>query len=619
MTVKRRRRSPRQGVLAEPLRTAHVAQPPALEIGRPSLLALPVAVQLSTADSPSDTLLDRARVHWQFGAWDALAAIDLDSIRHHPARAQLALLAASGHQQLGHGDTAQECRKRSLEWGCCRKLVAQALASGALTSLGRAATLLGEDERAIAHYRSALQIVCPWIDLLLVGTARAAHQRTLLENDRQALRKRITEQQQPDIHPVESEAHLIDSDASLSHTTTLRIGYESFCLLLKASNEDTSIVSIVESSHSYEPWLTSLLACLARPDQVVLDIGANIGVISAFLACLDDSTRVYAFEPLPRNLELLRENMAPFGSVTIIDAAAGDRVDPVRLLVHRSSDGVDFGGAMIDTNSAANEDGIDGVRQIRLDDWAFALSLDRLDIVKLDVEGFELNVLRGASGLLARFQPTVFVEFFPHKLRLMDADADLELFLVLSAGWRHVYMIARADGSLIPVRSYAELRALMMTGHGVEDLLCARAQDLTRLEQRVSHAHRYSTYGPSFHSVGARLTATHLGQYPDGWIDQRESAVLMRSEQRTCVNLQILEATVGQRVDVYFGNERHRIDIGGPGAVGVSFKATMSAGANFIFIETTAHASAASYFQNQDPRHISVSVKLTFDTLGHEE
>lgn len=138
---------------------------------------------------------------------------------------------------------------------------------------------------------------------------------------------------------------------------------------------------------------------LIEPGDTVIDCGANEGYTAILAAIKAGQTgRVLAFEPAPHNiapvnlnlrLNHLRERVAVFA------AAAGDR-----------SGQLGFAG-----ESAVP--GQDGVIVHALDDMPL-LREQPLHVIKIDVEGYEMRVLRGASKLIARYRPRILVELHLH-------------------------------------------------------------------------------------------------------------------------------------------------------------------------------------------------------------
>ena len=119
-----------------------------------------------------ENLLERARTQWQFGDWESLIKIERETLQHHPDRAKLALLAAAGHLQQGDNNTAMQFTRLAQEWGCSKKLISQILIAGVHNSLGRAAAVNGQDQRALQHFENA------------IATGVQANERRLLTNAR---------------------------------------------------------------------------------------------------------------------------------------------------------------------------------------------------------------------------------------------------------------------------------------------------------------------------------------------------------------------------------------------------------------------------------------------------
>ena len=141
----------------------------------------------------------------------------------------------------------------------------------------------------------------------------------------------------------------------------------------------------------------------ARPGDILLDIGANIGYVSAcFLAKVRDS-RVIAVEPQPQTVDLLRSNLSQFG--------ARANVAPVAI-----SDQEGDGFLQIDrVNRGASKLVSEGSGQsARVELWTPARLFDtfkppKVDLVKIDVEGHEEAVFRALQPSLAEFRPRLIL------------------------------------------------------------------------------------------------------------------------------------------------------------------------------------------------------------------
>jgi FkbM family methyltransferase len=181
----------------------------------------------------------------------------------------------------------------------------------------------------------------------------------------------------------------------------------------------------------YEPLTTDLVRAELRPGDVVLDIGANIGYYTLIFAKgVGPAGRVVAFEPEPGNFNLLEENVAAnaYHNVTLARLAVSDRAGRARLYLD-----ADNAGDCRMYDSHDHRPAVD-VETVRLDDhlaW-----LDRIDLIKMDIQGAEPAALRGMRGLLERHRRArLLVEFWPYGLRLFGADAKEFLDTLCDAGF----------------------------------------------------------------------------------------------------------------------------------------------------------------------------------------
>ncbi len=143
-----------------------------------------------------------------------------------------------------------------------------------------------------------------------------------------------------------------------------------------------------------------------KPGMVVIDVGANIGVHTvAFSKMLQGSGLVLSFEPLPTTYNLLAANLEINGinNVFAQRAAVGATVASLQLPHVDPDTQANFG-----TFNAIKEAKPMGVPtpQTTID----AMGVERCDLIKIDVEGSEMDVLRGASKTIAKYSPVVFAE-----------------------------------------------------------------------------------------------------------------------------------------------------------------------------------------------------------------
>jgi FkbM family methyltransferase len=168
--------------------------------------------------------------------------------------------------------------------------------------------------------------------------------------------------------------------------------------------------NIILAQGGYEPFERALILRLAQGAKVVFDIGANIGWYSLHIAQQEPQARVYAFEPVPATHERLIANLAQNG--------VGARITPIRDGLSDAPGDFDMFVPATSGSPAASLNELhptEGSRRVAcrfttLDDFVDAQRIERLDVVKCDVEGAELRVLKGGEKSLARLRPAVVME-----------------------------------------------------------------------------------------------------------------------------------------------------------------------------------------------------------------
>ena len=182
-------------------------------------------------------------------------------------------------------------------------------------------------------------------------------------------------------------------------------------------------------TEKYEPDVWKHVMGEARIGDVVADVGANIGLYAIALAKrVGDGGKVHAFEPDPANFRAL-DRHCRLNQVTA-------RVVPYQVAVTGTDGRVAFEagrGSESRIGSGALVSEVDGVRL----DSVFAG--DRIDILKIDVEGFEEAVLKGGSELLsdrARGPRIIYIEVHPFAWREVKTTSETLLTLLTDYGYR---------------------------------------------------------------------------------------------------------------------------------------------------------------------------------------
>ena len=175
------------------------------------------------------------------------------------------------------------------------------------------------------------------------------------------------------------------------------------------TNPDDGVVGrVVRSGRQWESWMHQYFIEYCDPNEISLDVGANIGAHSVVMSGL--AAQVHSFEPHPGNYALLERNVAHLG-VICHQVALGPREEELFISSPRTNHGM--------AELGASCDGAIRVRSIPLDSMSFDR---RVGFVKIDAEKSEVGVLRGAMATIREHQPVVILEDQSRARRLLELE-----------------------------------------------------------------------------------------------------------------------------------------------------------------------------------------------------
>ncbi len=171
----------------------------------------------------------------------------------------------------------------------------------------------------------------------------------------------------------------------------------------------------------FDQTIVHVLRRFARGGDVMLDIGANIGFVSCAMLWGDPEARIVSVEPNPETCALLRRNLerVAAGRGRAMEAAVSDHDGGAELIIGVGN----TGGSRIAHNGEAQGARTAHVRLISAETLLRECGLDRLDLVKIDVEGHEEAVIRSLGPVLKRLRPNAAV--FEHGGDLSAADSSI--------------------------------------------------------------------------------------------------------------------------------------------------------------------------------------------------
>lgn len=211
---------------------------------------------------------------------------------------------------------------------------------------------------------------------------------------------------------------------------------------------DRGVARSLYLNRSYEPAETCFFRTVLQPGMSVFDVGANIGYFTTLAArAVGRAGIVIAAEPDPHNFRLLEINVKEngFGNVHLINQALDSDPGEARLFLSEEN----FGDHRLyksenepRTSVNVGVDTVDGILS--------RLKIHRLDVAKLDVQGYEERVLGGMTETIAGSPDLVIVtELWPFGLRRAGGSASRLVHALLGRGF--TACVLNDDGSELPV------------------------------------------------------------------------------------------------------------------------------------------------------------------------
>ncbi len=178
-----------------------------------------------------------------------------------------------------------------------------------------------------------------------------------------------------------------------------------------------------------------------KPTDTVVDIGANIGIRTLGFARRVPAGRVVSFEPHPRTFERLRSHVERNGcsNVLLLNMGVGEvRRDERIFEVVGSNSGMN---RILPSSSQDSSIPSEAIVIAPLDEVLREHGISQVDAIKMDVEGYEMHVLKGSRQVIERDRPLLFIELDDTNLRENGSSAAELVDLLVRAG----YTVLRAD------------------------------------------------------------------------------------------------------------------------------------------------------------------------------
>ncbi|MGD0403050.1 MAG: FkbM family methyltransferase [Candidatus Acidiferrales bacterium] len=235
--------------------------------------------------------------------------------------------------------------------------------------------------------------------------------------------------------PASLRRHLLQTRPNLRKAAPagMRFQFPSYLHDVSVHIDTTYRAERIMWTGEYEPPLIRFLQTHHTEGWTCFDVGANVGPVALALAkYAGPDGKVYAFEPGPPNQLRFRNNFSLnpqlLRRTELLECGVADKPGELWWAEEPGNPG----------NALLSEKGTHRTPVITLDAFLSERRLNRVDFVKIDVEGMELQVMRGAAELFRTFHPAVYFEFLPRYVNSANGAGFIEIqnLLVAQFGYK---------------------------------------------------------------------------------------------------------------------------------------------------------------------------------------
>jgi FkbM family methyltransferase len=239
----------------------------------------------------------------------------------------------------------------------------------------------------------------------------------------------------------------------------------------------------IADGKGWDVTLPSIVDELMSEDPVVIEVGSNIGASLVQIKRARPRAVVYCCEPSSRFAPILRRNIQSYGwhDVTVVEAVFGSATERRSLYSNTST------ASLVAANYGSHQFLAAATIETTTLDTAFA-ALERVELVKIDTDGFDYDVMLGGEDLLRKFHPVLHFEFAPMLLEAANRSPDDVVSFVQGLGYGTLVLL-ELDGHPLAMSSDRDEIVALARDHNyvdvvaVHDSLREGSHSLNRLMQ----------------------------------------------------------------------------------------------------------------------------------------
>ncbi len=238
---------------------------------------------------------------------------------------------------------------------------------------------------------------------------------------------------------------------------------------LYLDKSDNTVSEKLLADKIWEEYESKLFKENINSGDIIIDIGAHIGYYTLIASTqAGKNGKVYAFEPDPRNFELLKKNVSinRCDNVILINKAVTTKGGNIKLYLNKQNTG--------DHRTYDSQDNRESIfiESVSLDDYF--KNIKKINLIKIDIQGAELKALKGALNLISKNKNLkLFTEFWPMGLKLNQSSAKEYLKLLAKYSFK-LLQISEETNKLTPVNSKQLLKLYPAAKTNYTNLFCIR-------------------------------------------------------------------------------------------------------------------------------------------------
>ncbi|MDO1448851.1 FkbM family methyltransferase [Rhodocytophaga aerolata] len=179
---------------------------------------------------------------------------------------------------------------------------------------------------------------------------------------------------------------------------------------------DDHIINNLFYESTYEQRELKIISILSKSCKVILDIGANTGIYSIVASLNNPSLKIFAFEPHPQNYVRLQKNVSlnQPNSVVPVQSAVGNSTGTIDFYIPADDSITDISSVSKEFSESIYRMNFKkiAVDLVTVDEFLELRQEQKVDVIKIDVEGYEYEVILGAYNTIKQQKPIILCEVF---------------------------------------------------------------------------------------------------------------------------------------------------------------------------------------------------------------